>query len=127
MTTLDFVLLVLLDTFTPLSAVESNIISTFTAFCVSFMANKRYTFKTSGTNVIREMVLFTIVTLFGLWVLQSAIIHWLLPYIEGVISPREIALIATKAVATFVSMIWNYFTYSRVVFVHKNDNVDEEE
>lgn len=124
MTALDFALLIVLDSFTPLTAVEANIISTFTAFCVSFAANKRYTFKTSGTNVIKEMVLFTLFTLFGLWVLQSAIIHWLLPSIENLIASREVALIITKAMATFVSMIWNYFTYSRVVFLHHDKDED---
>ena len=52
----------------------ANILSTGVSFIFSFFANKKYTFKTTDTNVIREMLLFVIVTLTGLWGLQTLII-----------------------------------------------------
>jgi putative flippase GtrA len=66
------------------------------------------------------MVLFTVVTLFGLWVIQGLIIHFLTPVIMNVGFTEELALLASKLVATVASLIWNYLLYSRVVFKHKN-------
>ena len=95
--------------------------STSISFIFSFFANKRYTFKSSSKeNIVREMVLFTVVTLFGLWVIQGLIIHFLTPVIMNVGFTEELALLASKLVATVASLIWNYLLYSRVVFKHKN-------
>jgi putative flippase GtrA len=99
-----------------LPVITANLISTTIAFCFSFFANKKYTFKSTDTNVKREIILFTIVTLFGLWVLQSVIIKLL-----TTIAPQELSddpvLLGAKLIATVVTMIWNYVMYSRFVFV----------
>lgn len=95
----------------------ANIFSTSIAFIFSFFANKRYTFKSSNKeNLVREMVLFTLVTLFGLWVIQGLIISFLTPGIMTFGLSETIALLASKFVATIVSLVWNYLLYSRVVF-----------
>ena len=120
-TAIDFILLLTLDTLTPLPVLAANVIATFTAFCFSFVANKKYTFRMSGTSVVREMALFTAFTLFGLWVLQSIVIHWVLPITSSLAESHEIALILAKLLATLVSLSWNYITYSRFVFVHKRE------
>lgn len=99
--------------------VLANIISTTTAFVFSFFANKHYTFKATGGQLIREMVLFTVVTLFGLWVLQSLVIALTLPVASSLIESDAIALLAAKALATVVSLTWNYLLYSRVVFTSR--------
>src|SRR4051794_35526720 len=57
-----------------LPAIPANIMSTFAAFCFSFFANKKYTFKSTNSNLKRELILFVVVTLFGLWVLQTTVI-----------------------------------------------------
>lgn len=120
-TILDFGLLFVFSSFFGVPRGLANIMSTSVAFVFSFFANKRYTFKSSDKkNVIREMVLFTVVTLFGLWVIQGLIIHFLSPVIASFGFSSELALLGSKLVATIASLVWNYLLYSRVVFVkHK--------
>lgn len=120
-TVLDFGLLFVFSSLLGVPRGLANIMSTSVAFVFSFFANKRYTFKSSDKkNVIREMVLFTVVTLFGLWVIQGLIIHFLSPVIASFGFSSELALLGSKLVATIASLVWNYLLYSRVVFVkHK--------
>jgi putative flippase GtrA len=117
-TLLDFGLLFLLKAF-GLPVITANIISTTIAFCFSFFANKNYTFKATDTNIKREIVLFTVITLFGLWVLQTIIIkaitYVLAPY--GLTS--DVTLLIAKLVATVATMIWNYLMYSQFVFINE--------
>jgi putative flippase GtrA len=114
-TALDFGLLFLLKAF-GLPTITSNIISTTTAFCFSFFANKKYTFKTTDTNVRREVILFIVVTLFGLWILQTVVIKAITALLAGFHLSDDLTLFIAKIGATFVSLIWNYVLYSRVVF-----------
>ena len=102
----------------------ANVCSTGTAFVVSFFMNKKYAFKTTDTNVVREMILFVIVTLFGLWVLQSIVINLTLPFTTQVLHNPNLALLASKLMATGVSLVWNYLMYSRVVFVQPKPSDD---
>jgi putative flippase GtrA len=114
-TILDFGILFLLKSF-GLPAISANIISTSVAFCFSFFANKKYTFKTNSTNIKREIVLFVIVTLFGLWVLQTVVIKLVTYLFSGIDIPETTVLFIAKLLATIVSLTWNYTLYSRVVF-----------
>lgn len=117
-TTIDFGILLLLKTL-GLPAVTANIFSTATAFVFSFTANKKYTFKTTDTNIVREISLYIILTLIGLWVFQSAIIHATHDPLTKLLWNNSIlGLVASKFLATGVSLVWNYFTYSRIVFKH---------
>lgn len=120
-TILDFGLLFVFSSLLGVPRGFANVLSTSVAFVFSFFANKRYTFKSSDKeNVVRQMVLFTIVTLFGLWVIQGLIIHFLSPVIASFGFSSELALLGSKLVATIASLVWNYLLYSRVVFVkHK--------
>ena len=115
-TALDFGLLLVLANFFAVPHVIANIISSSIAFVSSFFANKKYTFKTTGQSVVREMILFTIVTLFGLWVIQSAIITLLTPPIQSIVTNDTITLVIAKLIATLASLTWNYVLYSKVVF-----------
>lgn len=117
-TLLDFGLLFILSGL-GLPAIGANIISTTTAFVFSFFANKKYTFQTTGVNIRREIILFTVVTLFGLWVLQSLAIKLILVFISGLQLDETTALLIAKLSASGISLVWNYILYSRVVF--KND------
>jgi putative flippase GtrA len=94
----------------------ANIISTSTAFTFSFFANKRYTFRASGGNMVREILFFVAVTLFGLWVLQNLIIQLTLPWLSEVTGRAESGLFIAKLLATCVSLVWNYLFYARLVF-----------
>lgn len=115
-TAIDFGLLFLLKSLgIPIEL--ANICSTGVAFVFSFFANKKYTFKTTDTNVAREISLFIIVTLFGLWVLQTIVINLTMPMATHIVHNQNIALLITKLVATIVSLVWNYILYSKVVFV----------
>ena len=97
----------------------ANIISTSIAFCFSFFANKRYTFNGREGNVVRQMTLFIVVTLFGLWVLQTIVIQLTLPLWGTLFSNGQLALLAAKLAATVVSLSWNYILYEKLVFAKK--------
>lgn len=119
-TAIDFGLLFLLRSF-GLPVITSNIISTTAAFCFSFFANKKYTFKTTDTNIVREIVFFVAITLFGLWVLQTVVIYVVTAAFSGLNIPESLTLLIAKLVATVVSLVWNYTMYSRVVFARRPD------
>lgn len=114
-TALDFGLLFILKS-VGLMATTANIFSTSIAFVFSFFANKKYTFRSSGTNIVREMILFVAVTLFGLWVLQTGVIWLVLPHLSKLLRSSEMGLLVTKLIATAVSMTWNYILYDKLVF-----------
>lgn len=100
----------------------ANILSTSVAFVFSFFANKKFTFQSSSKeNVVREMILFTVVTLFGLWVIQGLIIDFLSPVIISLGLSEKIALLGAKLIATIASLIWNYLLYSRAVFPNRGE------
>lgn len=114
-TSIDFGVLFLMRSI-GLPTIPANIISTFAAFCFSFFANRKYTFKSTGGNIKRELLLFIIVTLFGLWVIQTAVIAILTPVIGSFIHSNDIATLIAKLAATATSLVWNYVMYARVVF-----------
>ena len=126
-TAIDFGLLFLLKSL-GLPVELANVCSTGTAFIFSFFAHTKITFKTTDTHVVREMILFIIVTLFGLWVLQTIVINLTMPLAKQIVGDQNMALFIAKLIATAVSLIWNYILYSRVVFKKPNaDNHPEAE
>ena len=114
-TVIDFGLLFLL-TFLGLPKIAANTISTGLAFIFSFFANKKYTFESTSNNIIYEIILFIIITLFGLWVLQNSIIWLATPPIKNIILQEQLALFIAKLLATIVSLVWNYCLYDKFVF-----------
>jgi putative flippase GtrA len=122
-TVIDFGLLFILKSL-GLPAISANLISTTTAFCFSFFANKKYTFKTTETNIKREVFLFVVVTLFGLWVLQTIVIAVVTMLLSGVHLSSNAILFIAKVIATMVSLVWNYVLYSRVVFKKKDAELE---
>ena len=114
-TALDFGLLFVFK-FIGIPVEIANIMSTGLAFIFSFFANKKYTFKTTGTNVIREMLLFVIVTLTGLWGLQTLIITLTHNPLTQLMGNTDVALLVAKLLATVASLTWNYLFYSKLVF-----------
>ena len=102
-TAIDFGLLFILNSF-GLPRVSSNTISTGVAFIFSFFANRNFTFSANSGDIKKQMTLFIIVTLFGLWVIQPIIISLISNLLVG------------KIIATAVTLVWNYLFYSRLVF-----------
>ena len=117
-TLLDFGLLFIFKAM-GLPVITSNILSTSIAFCFSFIANKKYTFQSTDANIKREIVLFILVTLFGLWILQTIVIQSLLYPLSALGLTEDVSLFVAKIIATAVTMVWNYVGYSRLVFKKK--------
>ena len=121
-TTLDFVILFVLTAF-GIKIFIANIFSTGITFTISFLMNKKITFKSVSNNkkeLIREMILFIIVTLFGLWAIQNIIISIAMPIFENLFKNKQISLLLSKLIATIFSLIWNFILYKKVVFKNKS-------
>ena len=115
-TVIDFSILFTLTTLFNVPKELANFISTFVAFLFSFFANKKYTFKSTSKNLKRQFLLFTVVTLFGLWVIQTIIIAAITPVFTNLGVNKPVDLLISKLIATVASLIWNYTLYSKVVF-----------
>jgi putative flippase GtrA len=102
-----------------LSPIPANYISTSVAMVSSFLINKKYTFHASGKKLHHEIALFLLFSIIGLWVLQPVII-WVCNASFGSRLPHWMLLLISKTLATSVSMVWNYMTYSRYVFTVKS-------
>lgn len=123
-TIIDFSILFTLTTLFNVPKELANFISTFVAFLFSFFANKRYTFKSTSKNLKKQFLLFTVVTLFGLWVIQTIIITAITPVFTNLGVNKPAALLISKLIATTASLIWNYTLYSRVVFKKSKNSSD---
>ncbi len=123
-TALDFSILFTLTMFIGIPKELANFISTSVSFLFSFFANKKYTFKSTSKNLKRQFLLFTIVTLFGLWVIQTIIIAAITPVFTNLGINKPAALLISKLIATAASLIWNYTLYSRVVFKKPKNSFD---
>ena len=123
-TVIDFSILFTLTTLFNVPKELANFISTFVAFLFSFFANKKYTFKSTSKNLKRQFLLFTIVTLFGLWVIQTIIIATITPVFTNLGVNKPAALLISKLIATVASLIWNYTLYSKMVFKKPKNSSD---
>src|SRR3990167_8623458 len=104
--------------------IAANLISTTVAMTFSFVANKSWVFRAKQGSVLRQAVLFLLVTAFGLYVIQNLVIYflaevWLGPLdlannivqalgLRGIFSEQFVINNGAKAVATLFSLIWNY-------------------
>ena len=119
-TTIDFTVLFALKAL-GLPVVSANIISTTAAFCFSFFANKKYTFKGNTGNLKRQIPLFILVTLIGLWGVQTLVIFFVTHLLASSTLNEGVILLIAKIIATVASLVWNYIFYSRVVFKDKHE------
>lgn len=115
-TCLDFSILFILTLCFNFPREIANTFSTTISFLFSFTANKDYTFKSTSKNIMQQFILFTIVTLFGLWVIQNSIIAIVTPVFMNIGYNESISLFISKMIATAVSLTWNYILYSKFVF-----------
>lgn len=118
-TVIDFSLLLFITSF-GLGTITANYISSSIAFVFSFFANKKFAFRTPDHHIKREAVLFIIVTLTGIWLLQPLIIWKIEDMFDQSFQPTWLLVIIAKVVASFVTFIWNYFFYTRLVFKKKH-------
>lgn len=112
-TLIDFGLLLWLTSI-GLPLLGANTIATGVALTFSFVANKKFTFRSDG-NVRAQVAKFLAVTLVGLWILQPVVLCALLGSTTNLLGSQT-GLIAAKVAATIVSMTWNYVLYKKVVF-----------
>ena len=129
-TLIDFTIYNVLSSKVGLTLVQSNIVSTTFAMCFSFLANKHIVFKNEKGSSAKQVVLFFAVTAFGLYVLQTGTIKlltdvWLAPVALGLAAAHSLGITGhdqflikntAKAIATLVSLTWNYIMYKKVVF-----------
>lgn len=116
-TAIDFTILFSLVGFFHVPTLIANVISTSVALIVSYLLNKRAVFRDTSAHDRRQLILFVIITLSGLWVLQGLTISstraliWVVTGIDN-----TFMLLPAKVLATVVSLVWNYTLYSRFVF-----------
>lgn len=131
-TIIDFGLFNILIGVFELARIPANIISTTCAMIFSFIANKRFVFGSNEKRVLRQAVLFLLVTAFGLYVIQNLVIYfltevWLAPLdfaydivtalgLGKTFSHEFVINNGAKVIATLFSLTWNYLLYKRVVF-----------
>ena len=113
-TAIDFLVFVLLISYMP--NIPANFISTSCGMVFSFISNKRFTFGDKAGSNLKQVINFIIVTVFALWVIQPVIIYITQPAIGAVTHDYILSSFIAKALATLVSLIWNYIAYSRFVF-----------
>lgn len=126
-TLIDFVILNVFNLVFGVPKIPSNIISTTTAMTFSFFANRRFVFDSESKRRVRQAILFVVITLTGLWGLQT-LIFWLLDDVwrwpielaitlfDGFLPAEFIETNGIKAVATVATMVWNFVLYKKVVF-----------
>ena len=118
-TAIDFALYNLLSRIFALSV--ANMISSFIAMLFSFFVNKKWTFRSTDKDYLREVTLFFIFTIIGIWVIQSGTI-WLIENTFSNVDWKNFWLKnILKIIASVPSLIWNYITYNRFVFRSKKD------
>lgn len=114
-TCIDFGLLFFLS-YLGLNVIIANYVSTTIALTFSFFANKKYTFRVKGATRKREILLFFVFTGIGIWVLQPMVIAVVRHFAHSGSTAHGLVLLFAKLVATAVSLVWNYISYSRFVF-----------
>ena len=97
----------------------------------SFFANRHVVFKTEKSHKF-QVINFIIVTMFGLYVIQTIVIYFLttiwtwpleLAYnvvtlvgLDAIFSEQFVIINGAKVVATIFTIVWNYIMYKKVVF-----------
>ena len=117
-TAIDFGILFALVTL-GLPTVASNFVSTSVAMVFSFFANKSFTFQDTSKNTTKRIVIFLIITIFGMWVIQPVIIELIKMALSPSVTNKYIVLLIGKILATIASLTWNYLMYRKFVFIKK--------
>jgi putative flippase GtrA len=130
-TVFDMALYVLVQYLTG-SIIIANIVATSAALIGSYLLNSKLTFKAKKWTA-KSFVLFVVVTIFGLWVLQTGVIYLLTPlvgvipeFLWRLLGPIEgvAKILAPKVAATAVTVVWNFLWYNKVIFKDKDAGED---
>lgn len=135
-TLVDFVLLNILNLGLNWPIILANLVSGSVGVTLSFILNSRFVFKPAHRSVA-QIYTFILVTAFGLYVLQNLVIYLLIDVWPAPLkladrvqaslglpfSSQFVMTNGAKAIATVVSLTWNYVCYDRIVFKAKSDTV----
>lgn len=100
----------------------ANTISTSCGMLLSFFLNRNFTFNAPPEGKRRQVILFLAVTLVSQWIIQPIIIFVTSTVIDQLHLVQIVAVIIAKCCAILVSLIWNYWWYSRIVFATRNNH-----
>ncbi|RKT52999.1 GtrA family protein [Saccharothrix australiensis] len=95
----------------------ANLLSTTAGMACSFTLNRSFTFRARTGDVRTQVVLFVLVTAFGLWVVQPILISLTSGAFAG--THELVALVGPKLAALVFNLVWNYTLYNRLVFRQK--------
>ena len=123
-TVVDFLIMNILK-FMGVNLIIANTISTGTAMVYSFFMNKKWTFRNAGKDYFRQVVLFFVFTIIGIWIIQNSFIWLIDKYVPTFGLPEQLFANLAKLAASVPSLIWNYITYNKIVFKN-NDTRDNE-
>lgn len=113
------------------SIIIANLLATSAALVGSYLLNSKLTFKTKQWTA-KSFIGFVVVTVFGLWVLQTAAIYGLTHLLKSV--PENLwqhlgsfetsaKTLIPKLLATVITFVWNYLWYNKVIF--KNEHPEQ--
>lgn len=126
-TTIDFLIFILLAAF-GMMPIFANIISTSCGMVCSFILNRSFVFGPSSAKAHHEILKFLLITLSGLWIIQSAVIFSSNTLLNSLFSIDSGIIMNTisKILATGVSLVWNYYWYKNYVFKNVDERQEEE-
>lgn len=120
-TAVDFAVLFSLVIAINMPSSVANIFSTTCALIVSYFLNKRAVFGDTDRHNHRQVITFVVVTLSGLWIVQTIVIALVSAGLDATTSIHAaIILLIAKVIASLFSLVWNYIWYSRVIFRKKS-------
>lgn len=120
-TAVDFVVLNILVGIFHVPLVPANIASTTAALLTSFTLNKKAVFRDADGSGTRQLALFLVITLIGIWLVQGTVLALAHNALLKIGMSDAIALNLGKLAGISCGLIWNYLWYSRVVFRKAND------
>ncbi len=109
-----------------LGTVPASIVSTTIAMAVSYLLNKKAVFKDGVPHSFKQITLFLVVTLTGIWIVQSLIMLGTLNIMESMFHPEAQSFQmwflqnVAKGFGIVAGAVWSYIGYSRFVFPNKS-------
>jgi len=102
-----------------------NSISFIVAVSHSYVWNKFWTFKVKKTNAAKEFLQFVIVSMVGL-LINGAIVFMITTWVKPLFGLADASWAnVAKALATIISLVWNFLGYKFIVF--KEEKIESQE
>lgn len=105
-----------------LSVIAASIVSTTVAMTISYMLNKRAVFRDHMPHSFKQIALFLVVTLAGIWLVQTLIMVEVLRFLEHSFNATDNSFLlwflknVAKGFGIIAGAVWSYVGYSRIVF-----------